>query len=132
MKTFLTCAVFAATVMLSIPGCKKTASPVEEIKPGDTTTTQYDYPPPTVSSKGMIAGKVMPETKFSMLLYNDTDSYEQFTIVNRTGVFVMTDIKAGDYTLVIQPADPAYNAVQLEKIRVDTGRTTNLGLIFLP
>lgn len=132
MKTFLTGAIVAATFMISISGCKKTAAPTEEIIITDTVKNDYIYPDPAVSSTGIIAGKVMPETKFSMLLYNDADSYEEYTIMNRTGVFVMSNVKAGEYTLVIQPADPAYNAVQLERIRIDTGRTTNLGLIFLP
>lgn len=132
MKTILTGAVIAASFMISISGCKKTASPTEDIIITDTVKQDYIYPDPAVSSTGMIAGKVMPETKFSILLYNDSDSYEEFTIMNRTGVFVMNNVKAGEYTLVIQPSDPAYNAVQLDRIRIDTGRTTNLGLIFLP
>jgi hypothetical protein len=132
MKTFLTGAIIATTFMISVSGCKKTAATKEDIIITDTTKIDYIYPDPAVSSTGIIAGKVMPETKFSMLLYNDTDSYEEYTIMNRTGVFVMSNVKAGDYTLIIQPSDPALNSVQLERIRIDTGRTTNLGLIFLP
>lgn len=132
MKTYLTGAIIAASFIISISGCKKTAASKEDIIITDTVKHEYTYPDPVASSKGILAGKVMPETKFSVLLYNDTDSYENFSIVNRTGIFVMNNIKSGEYTLVIQPGDPAYNSVQLERIKIDSGRTTNMGLIFLP
>lgn len=132
MKAYLTGAIIAVSFMISISGCKKNVSSKEDIVVTDTVKQDYTYPDPAVSSTGVLAGKVMPETKFSILLYNDSDSYEEYSIVNRTEIFVMNKIKAGEYTLVIQPADPAYNAVQLDRIRIDSGRTTNLGLIFLP
>jgi hypothetical protein len=132
MKAYLAGAIIAASFMISISGCKKTASPTEDIIISDTVKQDYIYPDPVVSSTGVLAAKVMPETKFSVLLYNDSDSYEEYSIADRTGIFVVNKVKAGEYTLVIQPADPAYNAIQLDRIRIDTGRTTNLGLIFLP
>ena len=52
--------------------------------------------------------------------------------MNRTGAFIMRDIKAGDYNLLIEPYDPNIAPVELTRITIDSGRTTNLGLIFLP
>jgi hypothetical protein len=133
MKRFITCLSILTAVVYINAGCKKQSSPQDDLIINDTTTV--NHPPvadPAVATTGMITGKVMPETKFSLLLYNDVNSYEEYSIVNRTGVFLIKNVKAGEYNLVIQPADPAYNSIEISKIRIDTSRTTNLGLIFLP
>jgi hypothetical protein len=133
MKRYLTYAFILACLALAITSCSKQT--INEQEPITTDTIPGDptiYPDPTVSSKGMVVGKVMPETKFTVLLYNDDNSYNEYTIINRTGAFLINNVEAGNYTLMIQPADPALNPVELTKITVDSSRTTNLGLIFLP
>jgi hypothetical protein len=133
MKRYFIYAVVLTCFAFTVFSCKKQSIAPEE--PLITDTVPNDptiYPDPAVTSKGMMTGKVMPETKFSLLLYNDDNSYAQFTIVNRTGSFLIKDIEAGNYTLLIQPVDPSLNPIELTKITVDPGRTTNMGLIFLP
>ena len=133
MKRYLMYAVIIAAFSFATAACKKQTVQEEPIVttdtvPGDPTI----YPDPVLSSRGLLVGKVMPETKFSVLLYNDDHSYTEYSILNRTGAFMMKDVEAGNYTLLIQPADPNLNPVELIKITVDSSRTTNLGLIFLP
>lgn len=132
MKRYLMYVAVLACFAFAAASCKKQTiterEPITDTKPTDPTI----YPGPVYSSKGVIVGKVMPETKFTLLLQNDDYSYSDFTIVNRTGAFLMNDIEAGMYTLYIQPADASLNPVELSKITVDSSRTTNLGLIFLP
>ncbi|HEY0678165.1 MAG TPA: hypothetical protein VGD17_07755 [Chitinophagaceae bacterium] len=132
MKRYLIYAVFIAAFVTSIVACKKESLPAEDILVKDSVEDIGPVADPVISSTGFLTGKVMPETKFSLTLYNDTLSYTEFEIVNRTGAFSMKNVKAGEYTLLIQPADPGLNSLELIKIAVDSGRTTNLGLIFLP
>jgi hypothetical protein len=133
MKRYLIYAVVLACFAFTVTSCKKQT--ITEQAPITTDTVTSDptiYPDPVVSSRGMVVGKVMPETKFSVLLYNDDYSYTEFSIINRTGAFMINNVEAGNYTLLIQPGDPTLNPVELTKITVDSSRTTNLGLIFLP
>ena len=131
MKRFLFSAVILATLSLST-GCSKDAVVEEPISDKDTIVDIGPIADPAIATTGIVAGKVMPETKFSLQLYNDTENYIEYVIQDRTGVFVIRGVKAGEYTLFIQPEDPSLNPVTLNKIAVDTSRTTNLGLIFLP
>ncbi|MGB8191590.1 MAG: carboxypeptidase-like regulatory domain-containing protein [Chitinophagaceae bacterium] len=132
MKRFLTCLSLAAALIYLNAGCKKQISPEEKIIITDTASVYYPPADPAPITTGALIAKVMPEIKFSLLLYNDVNSYEAYTIVDRNGAFMLKNIKAGEYQLVIQPADPAYNSFELSRIMIDSGRTTNLGLIFLP
>lgn len=132
MKRYIFYVVIAGGFMLSASSCKKQVLVEEEIKPTDTAFVHPPYPDPVVSSTGTIVGKVMPETKFALTLYNDSHSYGEYTIVNRTGAFLMNKIEAGTYTLLVQPYDAAFHSLEISKISVDSGRTANLGLIFLP
>lgn len=133
MKRYLVYALVLACFAFTVASCsKQTMNEQDPITTDTVTSDPTIYPDPVVSSKGMVVGKVMPETKFSVLLYNDDRSYNEFTIINRTGAFLINDVEAGNYTLQIQPADPSLNPIELTKITVDASRTTNLGLIFLP
>lgn len=132
MKCFISYLFVIAGLLVASTGCKKQAAPTEEIIITDTTTVEQPGADPVLQSTGIVAGKIMPETKYSLLLYNDQDVYEEYSILNRTGVFIMKNIKAGEYNLIVQPYDPDISSFELTKITVDSGRTTNLGIIFLP
>ncbi len=122
--------ILAAIIALS--SCKKDTANIPDIIINDTPFDHPDYPDPLLPSTGLVIGKVMPESKFALTLYNDQFTYSDFAIVNRTGIFLMKNVKAGEYTLVIEPYDAELAPLQLTGITVDSARTTNLGLIFIP
>jgi hypothetical protein len=133
MKRFFVYLTLIAAILSAFTGCRKETATEPDIIINDTTP-YYDpnYPDPVLLSAGQLVGKIMPETKYALTLYNSNHTYTDFDIMNRTGAFIIKDIKAGDYSLLIEPYDPNIAPMELTRITVDSARTTNLGLIFLP
>ena len=134
MKRYFIYAVIIAAFAFAIPACQKQLVQEDDITITDTIPSKDEtiYADPLPVSTGLIVGKIMPETKFGLVLYNDQYTYTEYDIMNRTGAFAMKGIKAGEYTLLIEPYDPSVAPFEITRIVVDSGRTKNLGLIFLP
>jgi hypothetical protein len=80
-------------------------------------------------SPGSIKGTVNPpDAGVRAWAISATDSFK--SVVNTEGVFVITDIKPGNYNLVIEAKAPYKNATR-EEILVTEGATTDVGEIKL-
>jgi hypothetical protein len=78
---------------------------------------------------GSVKGTVNPaDGAIRATVISATDSFK--SLINNEGVFVITDIKPGNYNLVIEAKAPYKNAIR-EDILVTEGATTDVGEIKL-
>ena len=80
-------------------------------------------------SPGSVKGTVNPaDAGIKASVISATDSFK--SIINNEGVFVITDVKPGNYNLIIEAKAPYKNATR-EDILVTEGVTTDVGEIKL-
>ena len=78
---------------------------------------------------GSVKGTVSPaDGAIRASVISATDSFK--SIINNEGVFVITDVKPGNYNLIIEAKAPYRNATR-EDILVTEGATTDVGEIKL-
>ena len=78
---------------------------------------------------GVVVGKIVPESKYLLILHNKRSSIDIFSVDARSGYFIFKNVPVGIYTLAIHIASG--EPKEIENIIVQNGKITNLGIIGL-
>ena len=78
---------------------------------------------------GVVVGKIVPESKYLLILHNKRSSIDLFSIDARSGYFIFKNIPVGTYTLAIHLANG--EPKEIENVIVLNRKITNLGIIGL-
>lgn len=134
MKRNIINLIIYAGLLLTFAGCTKERSDVEiALSNNNNIETQVISGKfgPLENATGVLVGKIVTNTKYSLFLYNEKSKNNEYIIDLRTGYFVFKDIQPGVYTLWINPADATFEPLEMRNILIEVGQITNLGLIDL-
>ena len=132
MKLNFICLVIAACLMMASSSCMKEKPFVANAASGENTEIGIDTGMFRVIAPetGILVGKVVPETKYVLVLFSRGITMEEYSIDQRSGYFVFKGVPPGTYTLGIYPVGSEYNK-EIEGGVILNGEITNLGAISL-
>ena len=126
MKNFLLKQIsFGLVIIVLLMACSKEA--VESNDGNKDASAQFTGEDP--KDAGSVIGIILPsEAQPVVYMFGKT------TVkigVNADGTIAANSVPAGDYTVQIHANNPAYGDVMINDIRVEAGKTTDLGTIVL-
>lgn len=126
MKNYLLKPISACLIALAFfTACNK-----ERIDPNDpdgSASVQLINDDP--SRTGSVTGTILP-TEADPTVYMRGNTEVKLD-VNPDGSIAKNSVPAGDYTVQIHPSNPEYGDAMFNDIRVEAGKTTDLGKIVL-
>lgn len=100
---------------------------VESNDPNGGVSAQFTGDEP--SKTGSLAGSILPAEADPIVLMHG--NIEVKLLVNADGSIEKNSIPSGDYTVQIHPNNPEYGDVMINDIRIEAGKTMDLGKIVL-